>query len=226
MPSLSGVKPFKPPQMSRVTRGLILACLAVQVAITVAGPVTGSELAMRFALIPARLSGALEGMQGNVPAVLTPLTSMFLHFGWAHLILNLVFLGLVGRHVEWVLGPARFLALFVGGGLAAAAVQILSDPLSTYPVAGASGAISAVFGCYALLFARRRATARRLLGRTIPSGVLTALWFAAVWIGVQLLTGLVAGMSGLGIAIWAHIGGFIVGLLYAAPYLRAARPER
>lgn len=219
------MKPFKPPQIARVTRGLILACLAVQVVLTLAGPVAGSQLAVRFALVPARLSGYLDSVAGGGLAPLTLFTSMFLHFGWAHLALNLVFLGLVGRHVEWVLGPARFLGLYVLGGVVAAAVQILADPASTYPVAGASGAISAVFGCYALLFARRRAAARRLLGYTVPSGALTALWFAAVWVGVQLLTGFVAGLSGVGIAVWAHIGGFVVGLLYAAPYLRG-QPRR
>ena len=96
-------------------------------------------------------------------------------------------------------------------------------PESTLPVIGASGAIAAVFACYAMLFARRRANARRILGIAMSSELLTALWFAAAWIGLQLLTGAAFNGQGGGIAIWAHIGGFVAGLIIARSLSRRRR---
>ena len=83
------------------------------------------------------------------------------------------------------------------------------------PVVGASGAIAAVFGAYAVLFARSRAEPRTILGITLSGELLTSLWYAATWIGLQLLTGLAfnTGNSGFEIAIWTHIGGFLAGLI-------------
>jgi len=105
------------------------------------------------------------------------------------------------------------LALFLVGGIAGGALQVAVAPQSAGAVVGASGAIAAIFGAYAILFARSRVQPRRILGLQLSGESLTALWLAATWIGLQLLTALVFNSGGGGFAIWTHIGGFLVGLI-------------
>ncbi|MDO9487942.1 MAG: rhomboid family intramembrane serine protease [Sphingomonadaceae bacterium] len=217
------MRPFQPPKPARATNAIIMLCVAVQLLATLAGHNMLVELAVRAGLMPARLTGVVDLGVTAVPAPLTLVTSLFVHGGWLHLILNLLFLLIVGRMVEWVIGPARLVGLFVVGGVAGGLLQTLMSPESTLPVIGASGAIAAVFACYATLFAKSRANARTFLGVTISSEVLTALWFAAVWIILQLMTGAAFNAGGGGIAIWAHIGGFVAGLLIARPLARRPR---
>ncbi|MFC3713624.1 rhomboid family intramembrane serine protease [Sphingoaurantiacus capsulatus] len=188
-----------------------------------AGPDVLVQMAIRGGLIPARLTGIVDIGMAAVPAPLTLVTSLFVHGGWLHLILNMLFLLIVGRMVEWVVGPVKLLLIFAAGGIAGGLLQVLVTPGSTLPVIGASGAVAAVFACYATLFARKRPGARRILGINVSSELLTALWFAAAWIGLQLMTGAAFNAGGGGIAIWAHIGGFIAGLLIAQPLAR--RPK-
>ena len=223
------MKPFKPPP-APVTRVLLIACILVQLAVAVGGSAFGETLMLRAALIPARLSGAVHGVPGSVPPVLTLLTSMFLHAGWVHLMLNLVFLAWVGKYCEWALGRWRFVALYLLSGLAGGILQYLVAPTSVMPVVGASGAIAGVFGAYAVLFARNQLEPRTVLGVRVSSEALTAAWYAAAWIGLQLLTAVAfntgpvgGGLLGQGVAIWAHIGGFITGLLFGAAVPARAR---
>ncbi|TRW17695.1 rhomboid family intramembrane serine protease [Glacieibacterium frigidum] len=210
------MKPFKPP-VAVATRTIVGLNIAVQVVLTLIGAKAASAVSFAGALIPMRL---VQNIDGPVPAVLTLFTSIFLHAGWLHLALNLVFLAWVGKYVEWVVGRWRFVALYLGGGLAGGLLQVAADPQSIIEVVGASGAIAAVFGCYAVLFARSRASGKRILGIDVSSEAVTALWFAAVWIGLQLATGYVFGGMGQGVAIWAHVGGFITGLIFAQPFVR------
>ncbi len=144
--------------------------------------------------------------------LLTLVSHIFLHAGWLHLGLNMLFLVWVGRYVEWVTGRWALLALFLVGGIVGGALQVAVDPKSVGAVVGASGAIAAMFGAYAMLFASSRVQPRRLFGLVVSGETLTALWYAATWIGLQLLTALVFNTGGSGFAIWTHIGGFIVGL--------------
>jgi membrane associated rhomboid family serine protease len=214
------MQPFQPPKAARATNALLIACAVVQLAAMLAGPDALVHLAVRAGLIPARLAGGIDLGVAAVPAPLTLVTSLFVHGGWLHLLLNLLFLMIVGRMVEWVVGPARLLLVFAIGGVAGGLLQTAVTPDSTLPVIGASGAVAAVFACYATLFARRRANARTIAGVTVSSELLTALWFAAVWIGLQLMTGAAFNGQGGGIAIWAHIGGFVAGLVIARPLSR------
>ena len=132
----------------------------------------------------------------------------------AHLVLNLVMLVYCGLFAERALGGVGVLALYLLGAYAAALGHWCFDPVSAVPMIGASGAISAIVGAYALLYGERRATP---LG-PIPGGVVHVAWLAVSWIGIQLLIG-VAGMAGGAIAIGAHIGGFLAGLALARPLL-------
>lgn len=221
------MKPFKPP-VAVVTRGLIIACVAIELVMLVAGGQVGEYATLKAGLVPGRVTGAVVGLPGSVPAPLTLITSLFLHAGMAHLFFNMVFLAWVGRHVEWVIGRGRFLLLYFASGIAGGLLEVAMAPSSPLPVVGASSAIAGVFGAYAVLFARSRAAGRRVLGINISSEVATATWYAAVWIGLQLMIGVAfnSGPGALGVggvAIWAHIGGFITGLIFAQPFVRGPR---
>jgi membrane associated rhomboid family serine protease len=159
---------------------------------------------------------------------LTPLFSMFLHGGWAHLLGNALFLWVFGNNVEDSMGRARFLTFYLLCGLAAALAQIAIDPASPAPMVGASGAISGVLGAYLILYPRVRVHV--FVGFFLMS--LPAYFVLLIWIGMQLLSGLPQltsigrGIS-TGVAVWAHIGGFFAGVLlvklFENPELVAAR---
>lgn len=172
-------------------------------------------------VIAARFAGAAlpAGLAITVPAWLTPLSSTLIHGGFAHLFFNLVMLGFCGMQAERVLGSGPLVLLYVVGAYAAALGQWALGPTSVVPVIGASGAISAIVGAYALLFGQRRAAA---IG-PVPADVVHIAWLAAAWVGIQALVGFAgAGMPGAGgatVAIGAHVGGFLAGLALARPLL-------
>jgi membrane associated rhomboid family serine protease len=147
---------------------------------------------------------------------LTPLTSMFLHGGWGHLLGNCLFFWVFGNNVEDSMGRLRFLVFYVVCGLAAAAAQVLVDPASPIPMVGASGAISGVMGAYLLLYPRVRVNMLFIIFiiiRIIPLPAwLVLLW----WFFLQLVSGLPqlnqVDSQG-GVAVWAHVGGFVAGLV-------------
>ena len=214
------MRPFRPPTAPRATQAIVGLCFAVQLVLSFMGG-NGAQFAYaHFALIPQSVSLAWAG-QGYGGAYVGLLTSLFLHAGWTHLILNMLFFFWVGRAVEWILGPARLTLLFLLGGIVGGLAQIWVDPQSGVPVVGASGAISAIFAAYALLFAQRRVASRTWGGVRWSGALLNALWVAAFWIGLQLMIGfLMSGPDGEAIAIWAHIAGFLAGLVLTQLYAR------
>jgi membrane associated rhomboid family serine protease len=161
---------------------------------------------------------------------LTPLTSMFLHGGWAHLLGNALFLWVFGRHVENGMGRGRFVVFYVLCGLAAAAAQIAVDPSSPVPLVGASGAISGVMGAYLIMYPRARVNMLFIIVifvRVIP---LPAWLVLLYWFGLQLVLALpqLAGAENAvtsGVAVVAHVGGFIAGLALVWLFRRAPRPD-
>jgi membrane associated rhomboid family serine protease len=164
--------------------------------------------------IPARLSGLI--VIGALPEWITPLSSTLLHANLLHLAFNLLMLCYCGREDEVALGSPGVVVLYVVGAYAASAAQYLAGPHSVTPVIGASGAISAFVGAYALLYGQRGPS--RFSPRV--ARMLHILWLAIAWIVVQLLLGLASAVQGIGIATAAHIGGFIAGLALARPLLR------
>ncbi len=219
------MKPFKPP-VPIATNSLIGLCVAVQAAVVLAGSDFGNRLLAGFGLIPARISAAIAGTAEPVSAIATLFTHLLLHSGWLHVGVNILFLAWVGRYVEWITGRLALVGIFFAGGIAGGLVQVAVAPASIVPIVGASGGIAAVFGAYAVMFASSRAEPRTLLGITVSGETLTALWYAASWIGLQLLTGLVfnTGKDGAHIAIWTHIGGFVAGLIIARAWGRGPQP--
>ena len=151
------------------------------------------------------------------------LTSMFLHGGWLHILGNMWFLWLFGNNVEDVMGHARFLVFYLVCGLAAAAAQILIDPASAVPMVGASGAISGVMGAYVVLYPRVRVHTIvwfiLIFQWTVPAVVMVGYWFLLQVIGAAL------NPVG-GVAVWAHIGGFIAGAVLIMVFRNPALQER
>lgn len=176
----------------------------------------GAHAAVSAGFIPVRLTQGVEGA-GFLPALLTPLSSALVHANLLHLGLNLMLLLICGAPVERATGRVGLLVLYVVGAVAAAAAHWVVDPMSQVPVVGASGAISAVVGGYALLFGQNRVQ----VANPQLAKALHVLWLAAAWIGLQLLLGYATQTSaGPSIAIVAHIGGFLAGLLLIKPLLR------
>ena len=145
--------------------------------------------------------------------VFTPLTSMFLHGGWLHLIGNMWFLWLFGNNVEDSMGHARYLFFYLISGLAAAASQTLVNPNSVVPLVGAYGAISGVMGAYIVLYPKVRVHMLIFLGFFITRAVVPAYLMLGYWFVLQILGGLpsLGGEDTGGVAVWAHAGGFLAG---------------
>jgi membrane associated rhomboid family serine protease len=202
-------------------RATMVVSLATAAAWTVAAILGAGEWATIWGgFIPARL--AYGGDEMLAPFWLTPLTATLLHAGILHLAFNLLILVFCGRPVESVLGPIGFAILYLLGAYAAAGAQYWLDPLSPVPMVGASGAISAIVGAYAMLFGRNKV---KIASHRLAVW-LNALWLMVAWVALQLCMGIaLAGRDflfsgeGIQVAIGAHIGGFLVGVLLANPLL-------
>ena len=181
-------------------------------------------------MVPLKLTGQLapgsilklgDGLSCGVsdPLLdrLTPLTSMFLHGGWMHLIGNCLFFWVFGNNVEDSMGRLRFLLFYLLCGLAAAAAHVLVDPASPVPTVGASGAISGVMGAYLVLYPRVRVNMLFVIFIFIQIIPVPAWAVLLWWFAVQVLSGLpqlmaMEEVSG-GVAFWAHVGGFVAGVV-------------
>jgi membrane associated rhomboid family serine protease len=139
-------------------------------------------------------------------------TSMFMHGGWMHLLGNMWFMWIFGNNVEDSMGHARFVVFYLLCGLAAAGLQIVSNPDSEVPMVGASGAIGGVMGAYVLLYPRVHVHLFIFLGVIITTIAVPAYFMLGYWFLLQLIGGFGAlgGASG-GVAFWAHVGGFVAG---------------
>lgn len=171
------------------------------------------EAAVWGGFVPARVTGAAEG--GMIPVFLTPLTATLVHAGFIHLGFNLLIHLFCGRSVETILGTRQFVILYVVGAYAAAGAHYAVDRFDMTPMVGASGAISAVLGAYSMMFGRNRV---KVANPTVALW-LNSLWLAVAWIGLQLIIGFTFETAGARIAIAAHIGGFLAGLVLAKPLL-------
>ena len=156
-------------------------------------------------------------------------TSMFLHGGWLHLIGNMWFLWVFGSHIEDAMGSGRFLVFYLISGIASAAVQFLMNIGSPVPTIGASGAIAGVMGAFLILYPRVRVVSLIFLFIFITTYDLPAAFMLIYWFALQLLSGL-GSLSSVtqaqGIAWFAHVGGFIVGILLIRLFTGHRRPYR
>ena len=198
-----------------VTITFILACVLVFLYQVSLPDDAGELFVFQYGAIPSVVFGqaALPAEVGQFPAALSLLTSMYLHGGWLHLIGNMLYLWIFGNNIEDVMGHKRFIAFYVLCGILAALSHALTDPSSSVPMIGASGAISGVLGAYLLLFPRSRVLVIIPLGffsrmMYVPAGFVLGLWFV-----MQVLSGGMSfGRAGGGVAFFAHIGGFVAGM--------------
>jgi membrane associated rhomboid family serine protease len=181
----------------------------------VAGLNLYSEAAVWAGFIPARI-GILPNDGSLAPLFLTPLTATLVHSGLTHLAFNMLLLLFCGRAVETIIGGPQLLILYAVGAYAAAAGHYLVGPASEMPAVGASGAVSAVFGAYAMLFGRNRV---KKVANPTAAFWLNVLWLAAAYVVLQLIVGVTFQSLGTNIAFAAHIGGFFLGLALAKPLL-------
>jgi len=184
-----------------------------------------SSSVCRFGLIPGELLGRLPAgfsirlsretscaFDGQ-PHWVTLISSMFMHGGWFHIIGNLWFLAVFGDNVEDAMGKFRFIVFYLLCGVAAAGLQIITDPSSAVPMVGASGAISGVMGAYVVLYPRSPVHMLIFLGFFIDRIIVPAYFMLGYWFVIQILGALPSlGQSG-GVAFFAHVGGFIAGMI-------------
>lgn len=173
-----------------------------------------SEMALQvffetWGLVPREVTGggALTGV----------LTSMFLHGGWMHLLGNMLFLWIFGDNLEEELGHLWFLVFYLVTGALAGAAQVAVDPFSSIPMVGASGAIAGVMGGYLLLFPKARVDVLFIFLIFFRIFAIPAWIVLGVWIGLQFFSGFATPTEDGGVAYWAHIGGFVAGLILIVP---------
>ncbi|TAN47128.1 MAG: rhomboid family intramembrane serine protease [Methylococcaceae bacterium] len=202
----------------------------------------GGEVAMakslcQFGLIPADLLGSAPRnavipvsdtlactLQDSRP-LLTLLSHMFMHGGWFHVITNMWFLYIFGDNVEDALGASRFVMFYLLCGLAAALTQIMANATALIPMVGASGAIGGVLGAYARLFPQAKVVTLIPLGFYFFTTELPAIAMLGYWFFLQLAGGIPAlSSTGGGVAFWAHVGGFIAGLMLVGVFGRRDAP--
>jgi len=210
--------PIRDHNPSSRTPYVVYALIAANIAVFLyeAGTITTNNAQSWFyynyAMIPARLTS------GENPLALV--TSMFMHAGFMHIAGNMLFLWIFGDNLEDQLGHVRFLAFYLACGVAAALTQVAADPSSPVPMVGASGAIAGVMGGYLLLFPKARVDILVIFVIifrifTIPAWIMLGLWF-----GVQVVGGFGASTDGGGVAYWAHLGGFVAGVILILPAWR------
>jgi membrane associated rhomboid family serine protease len=148
-------------------------------------------------------------------------TSMFLHGSWLHLLGNMWFLWLFGNNVEDSMGRPRFLIFYLLSGLAAAAGQVLTNSDSPIPMVGASGAISGVMGGYLVLYPNVRVYTLVPIGFFITSIALPAWVMLGYWLLIQFASGLLSRSDVGGVAFWAHVSGFVTGMVLVKLFARS-----
>ncbi len=178
--------------------------------------------------IGPEMACVIDGQRINI---LTPLLSMFLHGGWGHIVGNAMFLWVFGNNIEDVVGRGRFLAFYLICGLVASAAHIVVDPGSPIPTVGASGAISGVMGAYLVLFPKVRVRMLFLFIIILKVIPIPAWLVLLYWFGLQLLSGLPELLSPSpeiagGVAVWAHVGGFVAGVLLIKVFENPVLAER
>jgi membrane associated rhomboid family serine protease len=220
-----------------ITMAIIALCALAWLGVQGAGAeVALATSVCNLGLIAGELTGTLRPGVGfplgeDLVCVTDPgrqlsnvLTHMFLHGSWMHLLGNMWFLWLFGNNVEDAMTRGRFLVFYLLCGLAAAGLQVATDPESPIPMVGASGAISGVMGAYLVLYPRVRVYTAVPLGFFLHTMALPAWVMLIYWMALQFLGGISSiGAEGGGVAFWAHIGGFVAGVVLVKMF---DRPDR
>lgn len=219
IPIRDEIRTHRPPIMNYL---LIAANVVVFILQWLSGP-NQEAVIFEYALIPANLTTSV-----NLDNITDIFTSMFMHAGFLHLVGNMLYLWIFGDNVEDAMGSIKYLIFYLVGGVIAALTHTFLYPDSQIPTVGASGAISAVLAAYLILYPRSRVLTFIPLGffmqlRLIPASIVLIVWFI-----LQLFNGVltISGPELSGTAFWAHIGGFLAGLLITALFFSGAKRNR
>ena len=203
-----------------ITYGLIAANVIVFLWEQTLSPVELQDAFLRLSIVPASV---IEDPLA-LDTLLDFIRSMFFHGGWAHLLGNMLYLWLFGDNLEDRMGVMLFLFLYFLGGIVASMAQIFIDPNSTIPLIGASGAIAGVLGGYLILFPGVRVRGIVPLGLVTrlaewPAWIVLGLWFVIQLFNGAISLGVQTGATG-GVAFFAHIGGFLTGLILTGIFMK------
>lgn len=214
-----------------VNLAIIVMCAAVFVYELIIGTSNRTIFFYQFGLIPAELARGVNfdslvssagtfGINSPIPNWGTMFTSMFIHADWMHFGSNMLYLWVFGDNIEDRFGHFRYLLFYLAAGIAAIGLQIVSNTGSEVPTVGASGAIAGVLGAYLLLFPYSRVRTA-IIFFFISFIRIPALYLLGFWFLLQFVSGIgslgVASQGG-GVAYWAHIGGFVLGIIVVVTY--------
>lgn len=200
---------------------LIIVNIIVYLVMALASPATQEAIVTRFAMVPANFADGV-----TLADIMTIFTSMFMHAGLAHVGGNMIYLWIFGDNVEDRVGHFQYLIFYLVGGVLASLTHLITNWGSDIPTVGASGAIAAVLGAYLVYFPYSRIATWVPLGyfyrlTLLPAAVVLGFWFI-----LQLFDGVMAlgGADVGGVAVWAHVGGFVAGMLMAKLVIPAKKP--
>ena len=189
---------------------ITVSIIAINVFVFVLELLGGDPFVQQWSVVPATIVAGQRWV--------TILTAMFMHGGWMHIIGNMVFLWAFGPEIEDAMGPLRYLAFYLLGGVVAFLAQVAAMSSSTVPNLGASGAIAAVMGGFIITYPRDQIRTLLLIGWFVDVTVIPAAVLIGIWFLIQLFSqvgSVVAAQSGGGVAYMAHVGGFIFGAITA-----------
>jgi membrane associated rhomboid family serine protease len=207
-----------------VTFFLIVLNIVVFIYELTLGDTAGERFIASFALIPKRLFSHAITTNNELPAAATLFTSMFLHGGALHITGNMLYLWIFGNNVEDAMSRIRFIIFYTLCGLLAAYAHAIMNSSSPTPMIGASGAVSGVLGAYLLLYPQARVVTLVIFGFYVRTVQMPAMAVLGLWFVLQFLNALLASGSGGGIAWYAHVAGFVAGMLLIGPFKRRDVP--
>lgn len=211
IPLRDSIRPRHRPFINWLLIGLNLLVFLKELGLT---PAELTHLFYRWGVIPARVIYDLAVGAPLEPMMVTFVTAIFLHGGWVHFLGNMLYLWVFGDNVEDRLGHFRYLIFYLLAGVAGNVAHVLANPASPVPVVGASGAIAGVLGAYFVTFRRSKVLALVPVFFFITLMEVPAVIFLALWFFIQLFNG-AASLGGAAnpVAWWAHIGGFVAGMV-------------
>lgn len=217
--------PLRDKNPTRLVPYVNIAIITVNVIVFGYEVAQGAELEgfiRRFAIVPADITSSIVNHSFSLPLLRNTIASMFLHAGWLHLGGNMLYLWVFGDNIEDKLGHSRYLVFYLICGLLSTGLYVYVDPQSAVPTIGASGAISGILGAYVLLFPKAKVLTVIpififLQFVELPAIIVLGLWFVLQFFSGLASLGYQTAEAG-GIAWWAHIGGFVGGLLLIFPF--------